>query len=263
MRLFKLGIAVASVNYREAAVLGHHKARHFDFSGEFCLEAFAEWSAVGIEREAEWAAKDDAIRFNRGRHRDEAEQHAAGNIEPIFGVGDFVDHLAILGIDGAGGGEIFPFFFDAFVGKENVAGFEIAVAFGELAIFDNAATDAGREGEVKGAAFAMMRFGERGKVGVIFDENREAEILFKLFGDIKIVPIEIAEPNGDIALNDARHGDGAGFDARYAKIDANLLAEVFVKLALVLDGGKFDRVQNFARGVDEGNKSFRTSNINT
>lgn len=242
MRLFKLGIAVASVNYREAAVLGHHKARHFDFSGEFCLEAFAERGAVSVECEAEWTTKDDAIGFNRGCHRDETKQHATGNIEPIFGVGDFVDHLAIFGIDGTGGGEIFPFFFDTFVGKENVAGFEVAVTFGELTIFDDAAADAGRESEIKGAAFATMCFGERGKVGVIFDENREAKIFFKLLGDVEIVPIEIPEPDGDIALDDARHGDGAGFNARYAKIDANLLAEVFVKLALVLDSGEFDRV---------------------
>ncbi len=186
-----------------------------------------------------------------------------GNIEPIFGIGDFVDHFAIFGIDGAGGGKIFPFFFDTLVGVKNVAGLEVAIAFGELTILDYAATDTGREGEIKRATFGMVCLGERSEISVVFDVDGEAEIFFELFGDVEIVPVEIAEPDGDVAFDDAWHSNGARLDVRDAEIDTDLLAEIFVKLALVLNSGEFDRMKDIARGVDEGDKSLGTSDIDT
>ena len=88
----------------------------------------------------------------------------------------------------------------------------------------------------------MVCLGEGGKVGVILDINSKTKIFFQLFGDVEIVPVEIAKPDGDVALNNARHGDGARFNTRHAEIDANLLAEVLVELVLVLDSGEFDRM---------------------
>ena len=40
----------------------------------------------------------------------------------------------------------------------------------------------------------------------------ESEILVEFFGDIKIVPRKIAEPNGAVLLDDARHGDRDSFN---------------------------------------------------
>lgn len=85
-----------------------------------------------------------------------------------------------------------------------------------------------------------MRFSKSGEISIIFDVNREAKILFELFSDVEIMPVKITEPDGNIALDNARHGDGARFNTRNTEVDADLLTEVFVELALVLNSGKFN-----------------------
>lgn len=134
-------------------------------------EAFFELFAIAWEHEAEWAAEDDAIWVERDSDRGETEEHAIDNVRPDVFFGDSRDETAILGIDGAGGGDIFPFFGFALEDEFGVARFKIRVALYELAVFDDTATDAGREGQVERAAFTEAGFGQSGKIGVVFNEN--------------------------------------------------------------------------------------------
>ena len=61
--MFKLGIVVASVDYREIVVFGSMKAWHSGFGGKFVGEAFAKRLAVAIEHKTEGATKDDTVWF--------------------------------------------------------------------------------------------------------------------------------------------------------------------------------------------------------
>ena len=131
-----------------------------------------------------------------------------------------------------------------------MTGLKIAVALSELAIFYDAATDTGREGEIKGATFAMVGLGESGEIGVVFNVDGEAEIIVEFGGDIKIVPVEVAKPSGNVAFDDAGHRDGARFNAGNTEVNADLLAEVLVKLALVLEGSEFNGMKDFTIGIN-------------
>lgn len=160
--MFKLGIVVASVDYREVVVFGGMEARHGDFGGEGGGEALAERFAVAWEHEAERATEDDAVRLERDDERCKAKQDAGGDVVPDVAVGDFGDEAAVFLVDGAGGGNVFPFEFLVVPDVFGVAGLEIGIALDEGAILDDAATDAGRERQVEGAAFAEAGLGEGG-----------------------------------------------------------------------------------------------------
>ncbi len=96
---------------------------------------------------------------------------------------------------------------------DEVAGFEIVVALTDDAIVDDAATDAGGKGEVKRATRGLAGFGEAGKVSVVVDEDGFGEIGGQLASDVEVFPGEIAEIDGAVVFDDARHGDGDDFDA--------------------------------------------------
>lgn len=155
-------------------------------------------------------------------------------------------------MDSASGGNVFPFEPLMVPDIFSVARFEIGIAFNELAIFDNAAADASGESKIKSATGAMTCFGEGSKIGVVLEINRKsaAEVAAEQGGEVEIVPREITEPDSLVALDDARHGDADGFDIREDEIDANLLKEIVVENALVGNGGKANRMQNFARLVE-------------
>ena len=157
--------------------------------------------------EAEWAAKEDADGLNRGSKRDEAEQHAFDDAIPVGRVGDFLDEFVVCLFDGAGGGEILPFLRFAVVDVLDVAGLEIGITFDDFVVFDNAAADTGREGKVERAPLEAVSLGESGKVGVVVHENRGAELGLEHGGEVEVVPVEIAEPDGFVVLDDAGHGD--------------------------------------------------------
>ena len=238
--LVSFGIEVASVNYRETAIFGNDEAGHGDVSGESGAEGLAEFRTVSVEGETKRATKDDALGFDGGRKRNESEQYALDDFVPVGGVGDFGDEFVVFFVDGAGGGEVFPFFGFALIDVFDVAGLEVGVALDDLAIFDHAATDTGRKGEVKGAPLETVGLGEGGKIGVVIEVNGEIEVVLEHGGKVEIVPVEIAKPDGLIVLNDARHGDSDGLEARDAEINPDLLEHDAVEFLLVLDGGEFD-----------------------
>ena len=64
--------------------------------------------------------------------------------------------------------------------------------------------------------------------------------------DIKIAPRQIAEPDGFVIVDNARHGDGDSFDGASGKIGANLHEKIGVKICLIENRGEFDGVENFA-----------------
>ena len=112
-------------------------------------EALFEDIAIAWKHEAERATEDNAVGMKGNGNRGEAEEHAVDDIGPDFFLGDSRDEAAVFGIDGASSGDVFPFFGFAFVDEFSVARFEVGIALHESAVFDNTATDAGREGEVK------------------------------------------------------------------------------------------------------------------
>lgn len=245
--LFKLGIVVASVDYREVVVFGGMEAWHGDFGGESGGEALAERFAVAWEHEAERATEDDAVGLERDDERRKAEQDAVGDVVPDVAVGDFGDEAAVFLVDGAGGGDVLPFEFLVIPDVFGVARLEISIAFDEGAIFDDAATDAGGKCQIERAAFAEAGLGEGGEIGVVLDINRDVyEVFLEHGSEIEIAPREIAEPDGLVALDDSRHRDRDSLDARENEIDANLLEQGGVKDVLIGDGGETDGVKDFA-----------------
>ena len=166
-------------------------------------------------------------------------------------------------IDGAGSGEILPFAGFTLVDVLDVARFEVGVALDDLAVFYHATTDTGGKGEVKRTTLELISFGEGGQISVIVYIDREAEISLEHSGKAEIVPVEIAEPDSFVALDDAWHRDRDGLEARNAEIDADLLKDDTVVLLLILDSGEFDRVKDFARATYEGYDSFGATDVNT
>ena len=68
---------------------------------------------------------------------------------PFGGSSEVANIFAKLFVDGAGGGEIFPFGFLAFVDIFDVARFKIGIVFSKGAVIDDAAANTGRESEVE------------------------------------------------------------------------------------------------------------------
>lgn len=135
--------------------------------------------------------------------------------------------------DGASGGKIFPFCFFAFIGVLEMARFEVGVTFHERAIFDYAAANTSRKGEIERASFGIARLGESGEVGIIFDVNWKLEFFFEELSDVEIVPRKVAEPDGAVMLDNAGHGNGDGFNFGEDKVDLYLLQKRFVEFGLV------------------------------
>ena len=227
-------------------------------------ELFAELFAVAWEHKAEWTTEDNAIWVEGNGNRGKTEKHAVDHVGPDVFFGDGRDEAAIFGIDGARGGNIFPFFGFAFVDELGMARFEVGIALNEGAIFDDAATDAGGEGEVERATLTEASLGEGGKIGVVFDVGWDiGKVALEKFGEIKVVPRKIAKPDGLIALDDARHSDGNSFNAAQDEIDADLLKKILVKDILIRDGRKADRMENVAVFIYERDDGFGASNVDT
>ena len=112
-------------------------------------KALFEDIAIAWKHEAKWATEDNAVRMEGNSNWGEAEKHAVDDVGPDFFLGDSRDEAAVFGVDGASGGDVFPFFGFTFVDEFSVARFEVRIALHESAVFDNTATDAGREGKVK------------------------------------------------------------------------------------------------------------------
>ena len=145
MREARFGIEVASVDYREVAIFGGLEAWNGDFGGEGCFELFAERFFVAGESEADWAAKNDALRFEGSDERDEAEIDAAGDILPGGWIGDFFGCFGVIITDSLAGGDVFPFGVLLFIDVFSVTWFKIGVARCDFSVFYDATTDAGRE----------------------------------------------------------------------------------------------------------------------
>ena len=120
--VFRFGIVVAAVDYREIFIFCNAEAGWSDTFGE---KVFAEFGAIGVEHETERATEEDAGRFERCDERGEAELNAADDIVPDVWIGDFGDEMAVFFIDGAGGGNILPFEFLVSPDIFGVTGFEI------------------------------------------------------------------------------------------------------------------------------------------
>ena len=148
-REFKLGIVVASVNYREIVIFGDVETWQSMVSRKAGSKALFEDIAIAWKHEAKWATEDNAVRMEGNSNWGEAEKHAVDDVGPDFFLGDSRDEAAVFGVDGASGGDVFPFFGFTFVDEFSVARFEVRIALHESAVFDNTATDAGREGKVK------------------------------------------------------------------------------------------------------------------
>ena len=104
-------------------------------------KTFFELLAIAWEHESERATEDDAVRVKGNSDWGEAEEHAVDNVGPDGFFGDSGDEAAVFGVNGAGGGEILPFFGFAFVDEFGVSRFEVGIALNELSVFDDAATD--------------------------------------------------------------------------------------------------------------------------
>ena len=94
-REFKLGIVVASVNYREIMIFGNMEAwRGLLFrkaSKKFLFELFA----VTWEHEAKWATEDNAVGMKGNGNRRETEQHAVDDVRPDFFFSNGGDEAAV------------------------------------------------------------------------------------------------------------------------------------------------------------------------
>ena len=216
-----------------------------------------------IEHEAERPTEDNASGFDGASNRNETEQDTLDDILPGSGVGDVVDELAVCSVDGAGGGEVFPLGFLAVVDILVMARFEIAVALDEPAIFDDTASNAGRKSQIEAAAGAVARFGQSGKIGVVFNKNWFGEVLLEEHGEVEILPRQVTEVGSLTAFDNAGHRDRDGFDFGEDEVDLNLALEGGVKFILVVDGGKFDSMENFAVGAEEGEQGFGTTDVDT
>lgn len=241
------------------------KAWERNFGGQFGGETLAQEFTIAAEHKTERTTKDNAIGFKGSDERGEAKSDAGGNIAPDVVIGNVTDEAAVFFVNSAGGGDVFPFELLTVPDIFGVTRFEIGITFNELAVFDNAATDAGRESEIKGATSAVACFGKCGEVGVVLEINWKsaAKVAMKQSSKIEIMPRQIAEPNSLVALDDPRHSDANGFDIRENKIDANLLEKIVVENVLVGDGGKTDGMQNFARLVEQCDECFGSTNVNT
>lgn len=122
-------IEVASVNYREGAVVGFDELRHANILWQSSFKLAAELTAIAGKFEAKRSAEDNAVRLNTGSKGCEAEKNAFGNVCPSFATGDFRDAFAVFGVDGRGGGEILPFALFAEVSIAVVARLKILVFF--------------------------------------------------------------------------------------------------------------------------------------
>lgn len=95
---------------------------------------------------------------------------------PVGGVGNFFDELIEVFADGASGGDIFPLGLLAKIDIFVVARFEFAETLDEMAVFDDAATDTGGEGEIEATTCAAAGFGESSEIGVVFDVDGLIEV---------------------------------------------------------------------------------------
>ena len=74
------------------------------------MEVATKGVAVGVENEAERAAKNDAVRAMLRNNGSEANRDAGGDIIEENGVGYLLDGAVLVeAVDCAGGGEVFPF----------------------------------------------------------------------------------------------------------------------------------------------------------
>lgn len=123
-----------------------------------------------------------------------------------------------------------------------MARFEILVFLQDFAVRNHAAADTGAKSEIDVFLWVVAGFAEGAKISVVFNVNRFAVFLGKLFGDIETSPREIAEPGANIVFNNAGHRDGNNVDVRDGEVDADVLNEVFVEQLLVLDSLEFERI---------------------
>jgi hypothetical protein len=70
------------LDYREGAVAGLGEAGHSDIFRELIFDNFAKIAAVTGEKEAKWAAENDAVWLDAGSKRREAESDALGDFSP-------------------------------------------------------------------------------------------------------------------------------------------------------------------------------------
>ena len=80
---------------------------------------------------------------------------------------------------------------------------------------------------------------------------------------VEVVPREVTEPDGLVFLDDARHSNRDGLDARKHEINADLLEKIFVKDVLIRDGCEADRVKYVAVFTDERDDGFGAANVDT
>ena len=70
------------MDYSERAVAGLGEAGHGDIFRELIFDDFAKVAAITGEKEAKWAAENDAVWLDAGSVRREAESDALGDFFP-------------------------------------------------------------------------------------------------------------------------------------------------------------------------------------
>ena len=66
------------------------------------------------------------------------------------------------------------------------------------------------------------------------------------------MPRQIAEVNGLVVFDDARHSNRDNIDAGHDEVDFNLLAQNGIEFSLIIDSGKFDGMKKLAVLVEQG-----------
>lgn len=165
-------------------------------------------------------------------------------------------------MNGAGGGDVFPFRFASEVFIFLVTRLEILIFLYDFAVTNDAATDASTKGEIEGFLRALAGFGESGEIGVVFDIDRLGIGLLEHGSKIEVVPRKVAKPGRLIILDNAWHGDRYNCNFANDEASIDLLRKIRVEGFLTSGGGEFDGVKNFAALIYERNDSLSAADIN-
>ena len=187
-----------------------------------------------------------------------------GDVGPLFDARELVDGLLVMGGDGAGRGDVLPL--ETFVVPivDVVAGFEVGEFLGGLAVGNYSGADAGGEGKEDAGAAAIAGFGVGGSVGVVDDEDRDAEeAIAETGGEIHRRPREVAEIQGLAVLDGAGEGDADAFDLLKVDEDVGLLGESGEKLALAMGSHKLESFEEAPTLVEEADQGLGAADIYT
>ena len=148
-----LGIEVGAIDDGLGGATSLEEPQMFGLNGG--LEGLEQGLFELFKEEGERTADDDGLRGFLVDDIEEAERETSDKVFEMKVVEDeILESGDLIGLDeGFGRGEVFPFFRGVLIGVFDVAGLEGVGSFEKLAVFGDAAANAGGEGEIDGFAF--------------------------------------------------------------------------------------------------------------